>query len=44
MSMKIVPFSRKLVLSGRTEADRKVMVAARTSGVTRSLTCAAVRS
>lgn len=30
---KIVPYSRKLVLSGRTEADRKVMVIARASGV-----------
>ena len=30
---KLVPHSRKLILSGRTEADRKVMVNARTSGV-----------
>jgi multidrug efflux system membrane fusion protein len=29
----VVPHSRKLVLSGRTEADRKVMVLARTGGV-----------
>jgi len=30
---KIAPHSRKLVLSGRTEADRKVMVTSRASGV-----------
>lgn len=30
---KIEPHSRKLVLSGRTEADRKVMVTSRASGV-----------
>ena len=29
----VVPHSRKLVLSGRTEADRKVTVVARTGGV-----------
>ncbi|MPZ55509.1 MAG: efflux RND transporter periplasmic adaptor subunit [Rhizobiales bacterium] len=29
----VVPHSRKLILSGRTEADQKVMVTARTSGV-----------
>jgi multidrug efflux system membrane fusion protein len=30
---QVVPHSRKLVLSGRTEADRKVMAVARTDGV-----------
>jgi multidrug efflux system membrane fusion protein len=30
---EVVPHSRKLVLSGRTEADRKVTAVARTSGV-----------
>jgi membrane fusion protein, multidrug efflux system len=30
---QVAPHSRKLVLSGRTEADRKVMVTARTGGV-----------
>jgi multidrug efflux system membrane fusion protein len=30
---ELVPHSQKLVLSGRTEADRKVMATARTSGV-----------
>jgi multidrug efflux system membrane fusion protein len=30
---RVVPHSRKLVLSGRTEADRKVVVTARTGGV-----------
>jgi multidrug efflux system membrane fusion protein len=30
---QVVPHSRKLVLSGRTEADKKVMVAARGGGV-----------
>ena len=30
---KLVPHSRKLVLSGRTEADRKVMVTSRAAGV-----------
>ncbi len=29
----VVPHSRKLLLSGRTEADRKVMIVARTGGV-----------
>jgi multidrug efflux system membrane fusion protein len=29
----VVPHSRKLVLSGRTEADRKVIVTARTNGI-----------
>src|SRR3972149_6706061 len=29
----VVPHSRKLLLSGRTEADRKVMAVARTGGV-----------
>jgi membrane fusion protein, multidrug efflux system len=29
----VVPHSRKLVLSGRTEADRKVVVTARTGGI-----------
>jgi multidrug efflux system membrane fusion protein len=33
----VVPHSRKLVLSGRTEADRKVMVMARTGGVVTEL-------
>jgi multidrug efflux system membrane fusion protein len=31
--VQIVPHSRKLVLSGRTEADKKVTVAARTNGI-----------
>jgi multidrug efflux system membrane fusion protein len=31
--VSVVPHARKLVLSGRTEADRKVMVAARGGGV-----------
>ena len=30
---QVVPHSRKLILSGRTEADQKVMVTARTSGI-----------
>jgi multidrug efflux system membrane fusion protein len=33
----VVPHSRKLVLSGRTEADRKVVVTARTGGVVTEL-------
>jgi len=33
----VVQHSRKLVLSGRTEADRKVMVTARTGGVVTEL-------
>lgn len=32
-AIAVVPHTRKLVLSGRTEADRKVMVAARGGGV-----------
>ena len=32
-TVHVEPHSRKLVLSGRTEADRKVMAVARTSGV-----------
>ena len=32
----VVPHSRKLLLSGRTEADRKVMSFARTDGLLRS--------
>jgi multidrug efflux system membrane fusion protein len=31
--VRVVPHSRKLILSGRTEADRKVAVMARTGGV-----------
>ena len=34
---RAVPHSRKLILSGRTEADRKVMVTARTNGVVTEL-------
>jgi multidrug efflux system membrane fusion protein len=30
---RVVPHSRKLVLSGRTEADRKVMIVARANGI-----------
>jgi len=33
METSVVPHSRKLVLSGRTEADRKVTLTARTGGV-----------
>ena len=33
MTADVVPHSRKLTLSGRTEADKKVTVAARSSGV-----------
>lgn len=33
MEARVEPHSRKLALSGRTEADRKVMVTARASGV-----------
>jgi multidrug efflux system membrane fusion protein len=33
MSANVVPRSRKLVLSGRTEADRKMMVTARADGI-----------
>ncbi|MGE3146129.1 MAG: biotin/lipoyl-binding protein, partial [Pseudorhodoplanes sp.] len=33
MEAQVVPHGRKLVLSGRTEADKKVMVAARGGGV-----------
>jgi len=32
-AVAVVPHTRKLVLSGRTEADRKVMIMARTGGV-----------
>ena len=31
--MEVVPHSKKLVLSGRTEADKKVTLAARTNGI-----------
>ena len=34
---RVVPHSRKLVLSGRTEADRKVFVTARTGGLVTDL-------
>jgi len=34
---QVVPHSRKLILSGRTEADRKVMVTARTGGIVTEL-------
>lgn len=37
VTTRVVPHSRKLILSGRTEADRKVMVAARTGGVVTEL-------
>ncbi len=33
----VVPHSRKLALSGRTEADRKVIATARTSGIVREI-------
>jgi multidrug efflux system membrane fusion protein len=33
MATNVVPHSRRLILSGRTEADRKVMATARTGGV-----------
>jgi multidrug efflux system membrane fusion protein len=33
----VVPHSRKMILSGRTEADRKVMVTARTGGIVTDL-------
>jgi multidrug efflux system membrane fusion protein len=37
MSAEVVPHSRKLVLSGRTEADRKVFATARSGGVVTEL-------
>ena len=33
MQTRVVPHSRKLVLSGRTEADKRVVVTARTGGI-----------
>ena len=37
MNANVVPRSRKLVLSGRTEADKKMMVTARADGVVSEL-------
>jgi multidrug efflux system membrane fusion protein len=36
-AVRLAPHSRKLILSGRTEADRKVMVTARTGGIVAQL-------
>lgn len=37
VSTDVVPHSRRLALSGRTEADRKVIATARTSGIVREI-------
>jgi multidrug efflux system membrane fusion protein len=37
LDTKVVPHSRKLVLSGRTEADKKVVATARTGGIVTDL-------